>query len=170
MRISSGYLINAITRSAYASAGPLSTRSHQLPSGNFKMVGSRLLGPPDTSRHPRAHGRGGTFRLELGGCRRRSLARLVGCGDRGAAQPHRIPPVAGHRPAAAHMGPPAGREHAGAPACDRCRGKPAWPGSDAGAGACVLRRSKCALTMRSGHRVGLLITKSARSSADYSLS
>ena len=35
---------------------------------------------------------------------------------------------------------------------------------------CVLRRSKCALTMRSGHRVGLLITKSARSSADYSLS
>ena len=35
---------------------------------------------------------------------------------------------------------------------------------------CVLRRSKCALAMRSGHRVGLLITKSARSSADYSLS
>ena len=35
---------------------------------------------------------------------------------------------------------------------------------------CVLRRSKCALPMRSGHRVGLLITKSARSSADYSLS
>ena len=40
-------------------------------------------------------------------------------------------PVAGHRPAAAHMGPAAGREHAGAPACDRCRGKPARPGSDA---------------------------------------
>ena len=59
-------------------------------------------GPLGPSRRPRAHGRGGTCRLELGGCRRRSLARVVGCGDRGAAQPHRIPPVAGHRPAAPH--------------------------------------------------------------------
>jgi len=35
---------------------------------------------------------------------------------------------------------------------------------------CVLRRSNYALTMRSGHRAGSLITKSARSSADHSLS
>ena len=35
---------------------------------------------------------------------------------------------------------------------------------------CVLRRSKCALTVRIGHGAGFLITKSARSKADHSLS
>ena len=34
----------------------------------------RSPGPPGPSRRPRAHGRGGTCRLELGGFRRRSLA------------------------------------------------------------------------------------------------
>ena len=78
-----------------------------------------------------------TCRLELGGCRWGSLAQFVGYGDRRSARPHRIPPVAGHRPPAPHLGPAAGREHAGAPASDRCRGKPARPGSDARAGACL---------------------------------
>ena len=117
-------------------------------------------GPPGPSRRPRAHGRGGACRLELGGCRRRSLAQFVGCGNRGAAQPHRIPPVAGHRPAAPHMGPPAGREHAGAPACDRCRGKPARPGSDARAGARLPRRLR--IGRRTGHEPG----RDARSDPD----
>ena len=78
--------------------------------------------------------------------------RLVGCGDRRAAQPHRIPPVAGHRPAASHMGSPAGREHAGAPARDRCRGTPARPGSDARAGARLPRRLRAG--RRTGHESG----------------
>ena len=109
-------------------------------------------GPPGSSRRPRAHGRGGACRLELEGCRRGSLARVVGCGDRGAAQPHRNPPVAGHRPAASHMGSPAGREHAGAPARDRCRGKPARPGSDARAGARLPRRLRAG--RGTGHEPG----------------
>ena len=92
--------------------------------------------------------------------RRRSLARVVGCGDRGAAQPHRIPPVAGHRPAASHMGSPAGREHAGAPARDRCRGTPARPGSDARAGARLPRR------LRAGRRTGHEFGRDARGDPD----
>ena len=55
-------------------------------------------------------------------------------------------------PAAAHMGPPAGREHAGAPACDRRRGKPARPGSDARAGARLPRRLRAG--RRTGHEFG----------------
>ena len=92
--------------------------------------------------------------------RRRSLARVVGCGDRGAAQPHRIPPVAGHRPAAPHMGPAAGREHAGAPACDRCRGTPARPGSDARAGARPPRR------LRTGRRTAHEFGRDARGDSE----
>ena len=109
-------------------------------------------GPPGPSRRPRAHGRGGTCRLELGGCRRDRWRSVVGYGDRRAAQPHRIPPVAGHRPAAPHLGPAAGREHAGAPACDRCRGTPARPGSDARAGARLPRRLRAG--RRTAHEFG----------------
>ena len=105
------------------------------PSRMFEDGGGRGPGPPGPSRRPRTHDRGGTCRLELGGGRRGSLACLVGCGDRGAAQPHRIPPVAGHRPATPHLGSVAGREYAGAPARDRRRGTPARPGSDARTGA-----------------------------------
>ena len=66
------------------------------------------------------------------------------------------PPVAGHRPAASHMGSAAGREHAGAPARDRCRGKPAGPGSDARAGARLPRR------LRTGRRTGHEFGRDAR--------
>ena len=85
---------------------------------------------------------------------------VVGCGDRRSAQPHRIPPVAGHRPSAPHLGPAAGREHAGAPACDRCRGKPARPGSDARAGARLPRR------FRTGRRTGHEFGRDVRSDPD----
>ena len=130
------------------------------PSRMFEDGGVEAPGPPGPSRRPRAHGRGGTCRLELGGFRRRSLARVVGCGDRRAAQPHRIPPVAGHRPAASHMGSPAGRKHAGAPACDRRRGKPARPGSDARAGA------RLPLRFRAGRRTGHEFGRDARGDPD----
>ena len=116
----------------------------------------RLVRP--AAREPMAADR--ACRLELGGCARRSLARVVGCGNRGAAQPHRIPPVAGHRPAAPHLGPAAGREHAGAPACDRCPGKPARPGSDARAGARIPRR------FRPGRRTGHEFGRDARGDPD----
>ncbi len=36
--------------------------------------------------------------------------------------------------------------------------------------SCVLRRSKCALTVRNGHETGFFIAKSARSRAEHSLS
>ena len=111
-------------------------------------------GPPGPSRRPRGHGRSRACRLELGGWRWGSLARVVGRRDRSAAEPHRIAPVAGHRPAAPDLGPPAGREHAGAPAHDRrrirsgvCRGMPARPGSDPRAGRGLPRR------LRAGRRV-----------------
>ena len=52
-----------------------------------------------------------------------------------AAEPHRIAPVAGHRAAAPDLGPPAGREHAGAPAHDRRRiGVRRLPGNACSAG------------------------------------
>ena len=58
--------------------------------------------------------------------------------------------------------------------CDRplCRhdGVPSRSIQVARQDRCVLRRSKCALTVRNGHGAGLLIAKSARSRADHSLS
>ena len=150
-----------------ATGGPSSTPARSAPPwfcprrrGCSRTAGSRPGSawsvPPPASPWPRRNLPPRTGRMRTG----RSLARVVGCGDRRAAQPHRIPPVAGHRPAAPHLGSAAGREHAGAPACDRCRGKPARPGSDARAGARLPRR------LRAGRRTGHEFGRDARGDPD----
>ena len=55
-------------------------------------------------------------RLQLAPGRRGALAHALGTGDRGAADAPGVAFLARRRPAAARLGPAAGREHAGAPA------------------------------------------------------
>ena len=67
------------------------------------------------SRHARDHRPQRAGRLAVARRRRGPLARPLGRRDRGAAVPPGIPLLAGRRPAAADLGPAAGREHAGPP-------------------------------------------------------
>ena len=82
---------------------------------------------PGASRRPRDHGPGGAGRLAVARRRRGPLARPLGCRDRGAAVPPRVPLLAGRGPAPAHLGPPARREHAGPPPPRRRRRAPDRP-------------------------------------------
>ena len=59
-------------------------------------------------------------RVELAPGRRDPVAHALGAGDRIAPHPPRLALLARRRPAAPHLGPAAGREHAGAPAHHRC--------------------------------------------------
>ena len=72
----------------------------------------RLVRP----RHPRDHGPRRARRLQLAPGRRGALAHALGTGDRGAADAPGVAFLARRRPAAARLGPAAGREHAGTPA------------------------------------------------------
>ena len=77
--------------------------------------------PPRPTRHPRDHGAGRARRLQLAPGRRGALAHALGARDRRAALAPGVPLLARRRTAAAGLGPAAGREHAGAPACDGYR-------------------------------------------------
>ena len=71
----------------------------------------RLVRP----RHARDHRASRPRRLQLAEGARQRMARPLGRGDRGPALPPGVPLLAGRRPAAAHLGPAARREHAGPP-------------------------------------------------------
>ena len=77
--------------------------------------------PPPPPCDPRNHGPRRARRLQLAPGRRGALAHALGTGDRGAADAPGVAFLARRRPAAAHLGPAAGREHAGTPACDGYR-------------------------------------------------
>ena len=72
----------------------------------------RLVRPVD----PRNHGPRRARRLQLAPGGRGALAHALGTGDRGAALAPGVAFLARRRPAAARLGPAAGREHAGTPA------------------------------------------------------
>ena len=73
-------------------------------------------GPADPPRDRRDHGAGRARRFQLAPRRRDRVAPRLGRRDRRAAVAPGVPLLARHRPAAAGLGPPAGREHARAPA------------------------------------------------------
>ena len=77
--------------------------------------------PPRPSRDPRDHGAGRTRRLQLAPGRRAALAHALGTRNCRATDTPGVPLLARRRTAAARLGPAAGREHAGAPACDGYR-------------------------------------------------
>ena len=77
--------------------------------------------PPRPTGQPRDHGPRRARRLQLAPGRRGALAHALGTGDRGAADAPGVAFLARRRPAAARLGPAAGREHAGTPARDGYR-------------------------------------------------
>ena len=116
----------ARTRTVQAETGgqrPLEARRRPLAGGvahvrRWRGAGAR---PPPPPCDPRNHGPRRARRLQLAPSRRGALAHALGTGDRGAADAPGVAFLARRRPAAARLGPAAGREHAGAPACDGYR-------------------------------------------------
>ena len=96
---------------------PLEAR-HRHPAGRVQHAGRRRgegAGAAPPARDRRDHGPGRARRLQLAPCRRGSVEACVGRRDRRPAVPPRFALLARLRPAAAGLGPIAGREHAGAP-------------------------------------------------------
>ena len=110
----------------YTEAGgqrPLEARRRPLAGALAHVRRRRGAGtrPPRPPCDPRNHGPRRARRLQLAPGRRGALAHALGTGDRGAADAPGVAFLARRRPAAARLGPAAGREHAGAPACDGYR-------------------------------------------------
>ena len=105
----------------YTEAGgqrPLEARRRPL-AGALAHVRRRRgagAGSPRPAGQPRDHGPRRARRLQLAPGRRGALAHALGTGDRGAADAPGVALLARRRPAAARLGPAAGREHAGTPA------------------------------------------------------
>ena len=94
---------------------PLEARRRH-PAGSLAHARRRRgdgAGPPHPARDGRDHGQGRARRLQLAPRRRGRVAPCVGRRDRRPAVAPGLPLLARHRPAAAGLGPPAGREHAG---------------------------------------------------------
>ena len=104
------------TASRASPSTPARSAPRWCPAGRVQHAGRRRgegAGAAPPSRHRRDHGPGRARRLQLAPRRRGTVAARLGRRDRRPAVPPGVPLLARLRPAAAGLGPPAGREHAG---------------------------------------------------------